>query len=73
MALDNSAILLITRGVYFVPKLYNCPKAQQVHDENFYNCPQFACCAMKYLKISPFCALSWIIFKKLGKFEHDSI
>ena len=30
------------RGVYFVPKLYNCPKAQEARDENFYNFPQFA-------------------------------
>ena len=27
------------RGVYFVPKLYNCPKVQQICGENFYNCP----------------------------------
>ena len=34
----------IIRGVYFVPKLYNCPKARQACDENFYIFPQFPCC-----------------------------
>ena len=34
----------LTRGEYFVPKLYNCPKAQQAHDEDFYNCPLFVRC-----------------------------
>ena len=33
-----------SRGVYFVPKLYNCPKVWQMCGETFYNCPQFACC-----------------------------
>ena len=28
-----------TRGVYFVPKFYNCPKARGVRTENFYICP----------------------------------
>ena len=32
------------RGVYFVPKLYNCPKVQQACDEIFYICPHFAHC-----------------------------
>ena len=40
----NPKMSIPVRGVYFVPKLYNCPKAQQARDENFYNCPQFACC-----------------------------
>ena len=27
------------RGVYFVPKLYNCPKVRQARDENFIIAP----------------------------------
>ena len=46
------------RGVYFVPKPYNCPKVRQMHDENFYNCPQFACCVqwniLKFAHFVPF-------------------
>ena len=51
-------VYLQNRGVYFVPKLYNCPKARQAHDENFYNCPQFACCVqwniLKFAHFVPF-------------------
>ena len=46
------------RGVYFVPKLYNCPIAQQGRDEKFYNCPQFAQCVQcnifKFARFVPF-------------------
>ena len=41
---EIQSVRVIIRGVYFVPKLYNCPKVRQAHDENFYNCPQFALC-----------------------------
>ena len=60
---NGSFVVLATgcpknRGVYFVPKLYNCLKAQQVRDENFYNCPQFACCVqwniLKFTRFVPF-------------------
>ena len=46
------------RGVYFVPKLYNCPIARQERDEKFYNCPQFAWCVpcniLKFAHFVPF-------------------
>ena len=47
-----------SRGVYFVQKLYNCPKTRQKRGENFYNCPQFACCVqwniLKFAHFVPF-------------------
>ena len=47
MQREHLPMVLVTvhRGLYFVPKLSICPKARQAHDENFYNCPQFAHCA----------------------------
>ena len=63
-----------TRGVYFVPKFYNCPKARQVCGEKFYNCPQFARWAQwNILKFARFVPFVVSIEKKLGKFRYNFI
>ena len=60
----------LIRGVYFVPKLYNCPKARQVRDENFYDCPQFACCAQwNILKFAHFVSFVESFLKNLANFD----
>ena len=63
-------------GVYILSRNFIiAPKAWQAQDENFYNCPQFACCAqwniLKFACFVPF--VGCFCLEKLSKFWYNSI
>ena len=56
------------RGVYFVPELYNCPKARGVRTVNFYICPHLNnACNEIFKKILHFVLFLVLFLKKRGQ------